>query len=381
MNLTQPSAFRTLLGYALAAILVVATAHAADVVVGVNVVNPMRAKVVDQNTIIAELKAAGVRVIRTWITPDDKGVDFAKRVYAQGIRIVLGVSPQYPPDAPKRPYQPEEFPAMWSGHPLSYADPDRSRAYFQSLIERLEANGIVLAALELGNEINWAAFNPEFPLPGEGKVFSLNDLHHDPEAKRVARGFLQYLKILAVLKEVRAHSKLNQHTPILTAGLVAAPDGDRPWNNKKEDKVSLPATIEFLRTNGLDSLVDGYAIHTYPSSTRPGNPADDARRTDRFNSVDMAECRPAGSKDGKPCWITEWGFPNKDVSCPTNDTERTKLVKVMRSDFEHAASQGRLIGAMLFTWNSDPWSKSVDKDSVYRCGELTESGKLALAPM
>ena len=349
-------------------------------VVGVNVVNPLRAKVEDQNALIAQLKAAGVRVIRCGITPDDKGIDFAKRVYAAGIRIELIVSAQYPSSAPSRPYQPDKFPSMWGGHPLSYADPQLSRANFQSLVGKLEANGIVLAAFELGNEINWAAFNPEFPLPGEGKVFNLNDLSHDPEAKQVAKGFLQYLKILAALKDVRDHSKLNRHTPILTAGLVDAADGDQAWNNKKEDKVSLPATLAFMRAKGLDSLVDGYAIHTYPNSTQPGNPSADAKRTARFNYVTIAECRAAGSKDGKPCWITEWGFPNNDVSCPTNDVSRAQLVRQMRADFAKAAAQGRLAGAMLFTWDSDPWSKTVDRDSVYRCGKLTDSGKLALQP-
>jgi hypothetical protein len=206
--------FQIFLGYALVTGFMFSPAQAADFVVGVNVVNPMRASVADQNAIIGELKAAGVRVIRAPLTPSYKGIDFAKRVYARGIKIELQVGFQYAPNAPTRPYQPKEFPDMWGGHPLSSADPGLSRAYFQSFIAKLEANGIVLAGLELGNEINWTAFNPEFPLPGKGKNFGLYDLYHDPEGQRIARGFLQYLKILAVLKEVRDHSKLNQHTPL-----------------------------------------------------------------------------------------------------------------------------------------------------------------------
>jgi hypothetical protein len=93
--------------------------------------------------------------------------------------------------------------------------------------------------MELGNEINWAAFNAEFPLPGEGKILSLADLSHDPEGRQIAKGFLQYLKILAVLKEVRDHSRLNRNTPIITAGMVDAKDGDKLYSNKKEDMVRL----------------------------------------------------------------------------------------------------------------------------------------------
>ena len=133
------------------------------VVVGVNVVNPMRANLEDQNATFSQLKAAGVQVIRCGITADGKGIDYAKRAAAQGINIQLILSPQYAPGAPSRPYDPKNFPSMWGGHPLSYADPALSKTYYQSLFDQLDKNGVVLTGIELGNEINWAAFNPEFP--------------------------------------------------------------------------------------------------------------------------------------------------------------------------------------------------------------------------
>ncbi|MBT9332819.1 hypothetical protein [Paracidobacterium acidisoli] len=356
-------------------------ARAQSVVVGVNVVNPMRAGVADQNAVLAQLHAAGVHVIRCGITADAKGIDYARRAAALGIHIQLGLSAAYPPNAPSVPYRPALFPLMWGGPPLSSADPALSKAAFQSMFDLLDANGITLAGAELGNEINWAAFNSEFPLPGEGKILSLSDLSHDPEGKQIAKGFLQYLKILAVLKEVRDHSRLNRNTPIILAGLVAAPDGGKLYNNKKEDMVSLPATIAFLRANGLDSLVDAYGIHSYPSGDHPGDPAAAARRTARLNTVDFAECRAPGTPGGKPCWVSEWGFPNPNLSCPLNDAARTLLVKEMYGDFTALAAQRRLTGIDLFSWNSDPWSKQPDSDSVYRCGSLTSAGREAIRPV
>jgi hypothetical protein len=351
------------------------------VVVGVNIVNPMRASVVDQDAAFAQLEAAGVKVIRCGITADDKGMDYAKRAAAQGIRIQLILSPQYAAGAPSRAYDPKNFPSMWGGHPLSAADPELSKASFQSLFDMFDANGIKLTAIELGNEINWAAFNPEFPLPGEGKILSRADLATDPEGKLIAKGFVQYVKILAVLKRVRDHSRLNRNAPIILAGLVSAPDGDKLYNNKKEDMVSLPATIGFLRAHGLDTLVDAYGIHSYPSPGQPGNPAADAKRAARFNSVDLAECRSVGSADGKPGWITEWGFDNNDMNCPVDDANRTLLVKQMMGVFTKAAAQGRLVGIDYFAWDSDPWAKTPDAYSLYRCGELTPSGKEAIKPI
>lgn len=355
-------------------------AAAQEMVVGVNVVNPLRASAADQNTLLSELRAAHVRVIRCGITNDDKGIDFARRVVEQGIRIQLIVSPQFAPGAPSRPYQPDKFPSMWGGHPLSAADPELSKKAFESLFDNLDKNGIALAGVELGNEINWAAFNPEFPLPGEGKILGIQDLEHDPEGKQIAKGFLQYVKILAVLKSTRDTSRLNHSAPVILGGLVSAEDGAKPYNNKKEDMVSLKATIGFLRAHGLDSLVDAYGVHSYPSSGQPGNPAAAKQREDRLNAVDFAECRARGSSAGKPCWITEWGFPNSDVSCPSNEANRALLIKELRKDFAEAAAEHRLMGIDYFSWDSDPWSKQVDADSVYRCGSLTESGRLAVAP-
>jgi hypothetical protein len=352
---------------------------AQDMVVGVNVVNPMRASVADQNALFAQLKAAHVSVIRCGISNDEKGIDFAKRARAEGIRLQLIVGAQYSPDAPSRGYQPDAFPAMWGGHPLSSADPVLSKSDFQRLFDSLDANGIELAGVELGNEINWAAFNPEFPLPGEGKILSLQDLGNDPEGKQVAKGFLQYIKVLAALKDVRDHSRLNRNTLVISAGLVSAKDGDKLYNNKKEDMVSLAATIEFLRAHGLDSLVVAYGIHSYPSTGQPGNPTAVARRAARLNGVDLAECRATETAGGKPCWITEWGFPNADLSCPAKEAGRTLLIEEMRSDFAAAAAEHRLTGIDYYSWDSDPWAKQTDPDSVYRCGALTESGRQAVA--
>ncbi len=342
-------------------------------VTGMNVVNPMRAGLADQNALIAQLKAANVHVIRAWLAPEDKDIDFAKRVYAQGIAIELGLSLQFPQTAPTRPYRAKEFPDMWGGHPLSAADPVLSRAYFQSMIDKLEANGIVLAGMELGNEINWAAFNPEFPLPGEGRNFGVNDLFRDEEGKQIAKGFLQYLKVLAALKEVRDGSKLNRQTPIISAGL--ADDGpEGPWPGAKSDGVSINATLWFLRANGMDKLVDYYGIHTYPWDTTS------AGRKSRLDKYAIAECQPPNSPSGKPCWITEWGIANKNLSCPLDDHTRAAVVREIMGYFGDEAKRGRVAGAMYFAWNSDPWAKQPNADTVYRCGALTEAGKLALLP-
>src|SRR5579863_9795038 len=79
------------------------TARSSDVVVGINMTNPNRLSVAQQNAMLDQMKAAGVRVIRCGISNDDKGVDFARRVYARGIQIELIVGfGGYLPGAPMR---------------------------------------------------------------------------------------------------------------------------------------------------------------------------------------------------------------------------------------------------------------------------------------
>jgi hypothetical protein len=373
MTSVQRLLVNIVVGCAFAAAILPSPSLAAGLVTGVNLDNPMRASVAGQDAILDQLKAAGVTIIRAPLTPDDNGISFAARAYADGIKIDLDLGFQYPPDAPTRAYQPATYPSIWGGHPLSYADPVLSQAYYQSFLDRLEASGVVLAGLELGNEINWTAFNAEFPLPGEGKNLSLDDLYHDPEGQQIAKGYLQYLKVLAALKDVRDHSKLNQHTPIILAGL--ADDGaEGPRPKSKDDSVSIDATLDFLRANGLDDLVDYYGIHTYPWESTP------ARRKAHLEKYAVAECSSPGSTTSKPCWITEWGIGNKDMSCPLDDTGRAALIRETMDEFRDLANQGRVADALYFAWNTDPWAKQVDPLTIFRCGALTAGGKLALTP-
>jgi len=269
---------------------------------------------------------------------------------------------------------------VWGGHPLSSADPDQFRSYFQPLLAKLEAAGITLAGFELGNEINSAPFNPDFslspPSPGQAKLFNYSDLVSDPQAQAAAKGFLQYLKLLAVLKDVRDHSTLNQHTPIISAGLVGTeePEGFLGAGHKLNG-ASTNATIEFMRANGLDRLVDAYGIHVYPWNDNPGNPSSAAKRKSKLEQYDLAQCQPQGSTSGKPCWLTEWGFANKDDSCPVQETNQVALVHEMMNDFRPYVQQKSLLGIIYYAW--------LDKSEnfgVYRCNNLTETGRAALVP-
>lgn len=261
---------------------------------------------------------------------------------------------------------------MWSGPALSALDPVRSAQYFQELIGKLEREGVTLAGLELENEINMAGNNPDFRLPGEGRVLGLADLSHDTEGQQVAKGYLQYLKVLAALKQVRDNAKLNSRTPLLPTSLVDI-EQEGPWPTPKPyDGVSVGATLDFMRAHGLDQLVDAYNLHTYPWGDHPGDKAAAIHRLRRLRALVDPLCVPGG----KPCWITEWGFSYASRSCSVSEEkDHTLLVADMMDDFAQLAREGRLTGLIYYSWTGDT---QFDLD---RCGALSPSGRLAIAPL
>ena len=56
-----------------------------------------------------------------------------------------------------------------------------------------------------------------------------------------------------------------------------------------------------------------------------------------------------------------------------------KLVREMRGYFGQLARQGRLGGIFFYTWEGNIHDEA--PVSAFRCGSLTESGRLAIAPM
>jgi hypothetical protein len=333
--------------------------------VGVNVNSFQNFSPADQQTIVDQLKRSGVGFVRTSLRPDDKNMNLAKNLQSEGIGLVLVVGPVFLPNAQLRPA--DEKRHMRSAMPLSTADPELSKAYYQTVFDKLDAYGVTLAGIEDGNEINWPDFNGDFPLPGQGKAFTLDDLSRDPEAKRVAEGFLQYLKVLAVLKQIRDHSKLNQHTPIISAGMATG--SGSAWQQKLQlDSVSIPVAYAFLRAHGLDNLVDGYGVHTYPQPVKPGDKVGLAQR----NAELYKDVFPPGNR--KPYWLTEWGFPSVATSS-TDDQARAQSVSEMRDYFAGLFRQGRLGGLFWYVWNEP------DRNSIYRGNGIMEAGRRAVAPM
>jgi hypothetical protein len=356
----------------------IAAAQSDGVVVGVDPPGVDHLSADENLKLLNSLHENGVRAIREWIA-NDKSYDFIKKAYDLGIRTHLTVWIMYRKDAPMRSSV-ADLPWIYGGPYLSAADPELTKSTFETQLKKLEDMGIELTAFELGNEQNIANFNPEFDLYPKNdckqcKNMGVDDLKNDPEGQKVARGFRNYVKLLAAVKEVRDHSRLNQHTPVLLGGLADG-GGEGPAPGARAYGVTIRGAIQYMREYGLDDVVDGYAIHTYPWANGPGQPAAAANRRARLEDYALSECRPQGQ--GKPCWITEWGFQNPDESCPVNDTVRVTLVREFMADLQPYVQAKRLRGLFYYDWEREPGAKHEDPNSIYRCGALTPSGKLAI---
>jgi hypothetical protein len=331
--------------------------HAGSVVVGVNA----------YGADIKQMAENGVKTLRISLFPGVP-VDFVIQAYQQGIGSVVIVYPFVGSKA-----KPKGF---WARVPFSELRPEEFVEGFKPMLDKLEAAGVRLTAMELDAEINTSGYDGDIPAPGSRRVLGLSDLNnpHDPEASTIAAGYRAYLKVMAALKGLRDHSKFNQHTPIVSAGLAAVgPPSPKAsgWNTGLA--VSLSDTIEFMRQNGVDNLADGYGLHLYPDGDPHKTPAA------RIASLEQANFFGACTRT-KPCWLTEWGIGNSDQSCPVNDAARKQAIGSLRSAFQHYVSQGRLAAIIWYAWLGVPGEKT-DMWAIFRCGVLTDAGKLALTPM
>jgi hypothetical protein len=338
-------------------------AHSAQAIVGVNYYNEGALSKPDQDADIARLAQNGVKTVRTGLAGNS--IYFVTQAFHHGIGCIVWVSPDSGSKA--------KAVGRWSRIPLSGADPQGFVKWIDPLLTQLETAGVRLAAIELGNEINTSGYNADIAEPGSGRVLGVKDLNNpnDAEARVIAGGFRNYIRIAEALKAERDHLKVNSHTPILLAGLADwGPPSAKAWNSYLG--VSLPDTIQFLRQNGLDKFVDGYGVHTYPS----GNPnLTVAARAAQLEQSVFSECKSGG----KPCWLTEWGIPNGTQTCPVDDTARARVIEDERNALKEYADQGRLAASVYYIWTSLP--NTFDPMSVFRCGALTSAGKAAIAPI
>ncbi|MBB5693049.1 hypothetical protein [Muricoccus pecuniae] len=284
----------------------------------------------------------------------------AKRDIAVLLNLSLNIKDYFSPEVSLRPGGRVE-----SSYPLSSIDVDGFARHFRLVWSEIERRGIKIAAIEVGNEINWA-FNGDVgaDLPRPGRVYETVD--ELPDRGRFLAGLGKYIELLKAVREVRdSVGGLNHSTLIISAGLARIhPDFAA---RIRADAVDAGLTLSLLAERGLGRYADAAGIHQYPFVS-----ATPAQREQALEDA-LSDCRRG--RTARACWLTEWGISNTSTSCPISDAARADLVRETRSSLMRAAQRGELEAAFYFEWNGK------SQRSIWRCGGLTEAGREAIRPI
>lgn len=349
------------------AALLAGAATADEIPIGVHVNNPQWLEQGARDRILDQLAAARVRLIRVPLVPAasssyDPTLAFVASAFSRGISTLLVVPPQFPPGTKKRPRVPSD-PDSWDVEPLSAQSPEQLAEVLRPVMNAFEARKVRLAAIELGNEINWSPFNGDFPIPSPTSLFTREDLDGTPAGQRLAAGLRAYVRSAAVLKTMRSTWTINGDVPIVAAGLADPAPSAGP---SRFGGVAINTTLRLLRDAGLDAEVDFYGVHVYASE------ADAWPLVARHLADDVFKtCEPAGAATGKPCWLTEWAVVPRDKSCGADEAATAALTRRMLNSFSALTAAGRLGTVIYFDW-SDPATPA----ALTRCGRLTAIGEL-----
>ncbi len=332
---------------------------------GINRVNLAWLPADARQRLLADMAANGVRLIRLSLTaPFPNSLDAVRVASGHGMRILLeiplGTPAFYRPEVTKRPGHGR----VWDMYRLSDIDLDAFRTAFAAALHDIDRQGIVLAAIQPGNELNWAGYNGDLHVYPDAHRRTARTVTELRNPSAFAAGLDRYVEIVRVIREELSMTRANRGAQIITAGAADTPI--EVADARAMERVDAHAFIAMLRARGIDRHIDAYGIHVYPGTTV----APIVRR--RHIDAMLASCAAPGQ--GIPCWITEWGLANASPSCPLEDDERARTVREVRQGLEEEIASRRVGNAFYFDWDSrTPYS-------VWRCGELTPSGRAAIAP-
>ena len=332
----------------------------ADTRFGVNRVNMAWLKPAEREQIFDQMVDNGVVAVRLSLTrPVDQSIDAVRLAHEKGLAILLEISLNNADFYPEGTKPRSGRGRIWDMYRLSDISPDRFQQAISDALQKIDALGVPLVAVEPGNEINWGAYNGDLAILPKEKMKTARSLDEMEELPLVEKGAEKYVELLRIVRTELAKTKHSAKAKVVSAGLSDIPfiDADR----RGIDSVDPAVFTDLLKKYGLNDVADGYGIHIYPGSS-----GSRAARAKHITSA-LSFC---GGADGKPCWITEWGFANTSKACPANDNNREQLVEKARDRFRQMMDSGQIAAAYYFDWDASTYG-------VWRCGSLTPAGQAA----
>jgi|GEM_PF-364791 len=337
--------------------------QAHELLIGVNQVNMGYLSRAEQAHMLTQISSAGVRGVRlTLRVPFGPSLEAVRLAQSAGLAVLLTVElhddEYYPPGTPRRAGREQIFDA----YPLSRIDPGAFARRLRENWTALEAQGGRLAGIQLGNEINWAAFNGDLrAVEASAAAFDRAAFNEAPVRRAFEAGLDRYLELARALRVLRDSSDVHRGVPLIASGL--ADISSRGAAAMQADSVRPEVTLDLLRARGAAELFDGFAQHLYfvPTEAEGGVRARVARS--------LATC----AADGKRCWITEWGVLVPRSECPVDDSVRSSHVRTVARTLAARGNHERIASTFFFQWRDE------SEFALWRCGGLTEAGRAVIA--
>jgi hypothetical protein len=243
------------------------------------------------------------------------------------------------------------FPA---GRGLAPVDVARFEAYWRTHRVALRQAGLHIYAYELGNEVNGASFNRDYPIGADARLLDLQACDHQPGCGTIRAGWDKYIAMLRIMRS----SNLLDGALLIGGSFVRVGEGYVQSIHGSFSTVS--STRAYLAAHGADGLVDAYSFHVYPVVPPTADLVTGQREIARQIGAVYSECRSARAK---PCWVTEWGFPDEGIKCQ-DSPRQDSFVRYAADVFRQEASQQGGITSAYYAWDTG------DKFAVFGCGHV-----------
>lgn len=334
-----------------------------------------------QFEILDEIHALGAKSIRLAMPqPHLPTFDHIRYCNQLGMDVVLFIlSPEkdlyFDPGTPLRQGDGE---VIYSLPPLSKINVDEFLTLFRYYMVTLRDNQLKVSAVQLFNELNWAAFNGDLPMVAGGVAVTDCNYGDYPFVNDWAQGIRKYRTILKEARRITDQVFVEEpqlKPKLISCGYARPDDGFLAKSNGSVVEPSL--FLDILGGNhplaesgeNVFQYVDGVGTHLYPyrMDINPETGVDTA--ADYIEEKLKPLVRNAG-KD-KPIYVTEWGYSGWQDNVKLSETDRLKQFQMFIRALESDRFKGlKFAEIMLFDYDHMP------PFSIYQDGKITPAARI-----
>jgi hypothetical protein len=336
------------------------SAPAERLVIGVNRPNQAWLSSTDWKRTLMEMQRAGVQDLRLTVSrPLHRSIESVVAAYEAGFRVLLSfqltLPDYYPPTAERR----EAFrPRFHRPYKLSDIDVGRFLRVWTHVHDELNRRQVVLAGVEIGNEINWGGFNGDLPVGPHARLFASKEELNTPTGRTIVAGFDRVAEIVAAV----AKSDRQRKYSLLVGAL--SPRYKSRLGNAQVSSVELGLALQLLEERGVMKAADGVSLHYY-YALGAGRGAEQCPVWDRHWIESIGFCR-RDVPNSRSCWITETGARTEGFACEP-DGPRVRLFSCLRDELLSLSKTFRIEHAYVFAWDTP---REPTRLSLFRNGQV-----------